>query len=279
MSESVEPTDGSAEAKGTAPAGSVKVVTGSPRQKGFPWKGVGVVIGLLTIGALVFSQLRMISALEDTEAQLAETRTQIVALDSRLAGVSLSVDELADSVDSMATAQASGTGSTPAPAVETGYLPQYVQGATDTAIGLPLGPITGTDAYTADTVTIDPADGTKRVWMVWAHWCPYCQEELPTLKTFYDTFDTDYPGVELATVTTSIDPARGNPLDEYLAAEQFDFPVVVDADGAVSGQMGVNAFPFWVVTDADGTVLLRVAGYMDADRLDSLLTSVAEWEA
>ena len=278
MSESDTSTETPPTTSKPAQASDVKVVTEPASSRRAPWRALGAVTVVAVLGFLVFSQFQLIAAVEDAEASLAETRAQIVSLDSRVAGVSVSVDELADEVTGLATAQSSG-GSTPANVISDGSLPQFVQGVADTAIGLTLGPISGVDGYTSDQVTIDPADGNKRVWMVWAHWCPYCQEELPILKAMHPTFATEYPGVELATISTSIDPARGNPLDDYLAAEQFTFPVVVDTDMTAAAQVGANAFPFWIVTDTDGTVLLRVAGYMDADRLDALLTSVAEFEA
>nr|MDJ0792264.1 TlpA disulfide reductase family protein [Acidimicrobiia bacterium] len=128
-------------------------------------------------------------------------------------------------------------------------------------------------------VTIDPADGQKRIWMVWAHWCPYCQDELPALAASYDDYAEQYPGISIATVTTSIDPTRGNPLDAYLEANQFPFPVLVDEDSSMAAQFGVSAFPFWVVTDGDGIVLLRSAGFLDEPQLASLIESLDAYEA
>jgi thiol-disulfide isomerase/thioredoxin len=126
---------------------------------------------------------------------------------------------------------------------------------------------------------IDPADGTKRVWMVWAHWCPYCQEELPSLAAAYEDLAITFPGIDIATVTSSIDPSRGNPLESYLEQQQFPFPVIVDVDLSLAGQMGVGAYPFWVITDGDGTVLFRSAGLLEHTQLVSLMTSLSEYEA
>ena len=136
-----------------------------------------------------------------------------------------------------------------------------------------LGEIQGVDAYTENVETYDPADGTKRVWMVWAHWCPFCQQELPELSDWYPTVEDQY-STELVTVTTSISPERGNPLEEYLDAEQFPFPVIVDPESALAVQMGVSAFPFWLVTDGDGEVLLRATGLLHIDQVINLFNQL-----
>jgi thioredoxin-related protein len=95
----------------------------------------------------------------------------------------------------------------------------------------------------------------------------------------YDELLAAYPSIEIVTVTTSIDPERGNPLDEYLVEEQFPFPVVVDDELRLAGQMGVSAFPFWLVTDGDGTVLLRLSGYLEPARVMELASTLDGYES
>ena len=223
---------------------------------------------ILVVGLLAASQLYLISTLNDTRDELSATRGDVVTL-------SRQVGEVTDSVDALGSAPANAA----TPVVPAGFLPRFEQGQQDTALGMRLGVVEGPDAYSGDTVSIDPADGTKRVWMVWAHWCPYCQQELPSLSALYPGFREAYPGIEIATVTSSIDPTRGNPLDEYLADQQFPFTVVVDEDLRLASQLGVNAFPFWVVTDGDGTVLLRMTGYLEDQRLIDLVAGLDEFGA
>ncbi len=235
-----------------------------------------VIVGsvVLVVGLLLVSQLYLISTLNDTRNELSETRGDVATLTRQ-------VGEATDSVDALASATASAgapsTGNPAAPVLPAGVLPRLEQGQQDTALGMRLGVVEGPDAYTGDAVSIDPADGTKRVWMVWAHWCPYCQQELPSLSALYPGFRETYPGIEIATVTSSIDPTRGNPLDEYLADQQFPFTVLVDDDLRLASQLGVNAFPFWVVTDGDGTVLLRMTGYLEDQRLIDLVAGLDEF--
>ncbi|MGI9584549.1 MAG: TlpA family protein disulfide reductase, partial [Acidimicrobiia bacterium] len=111
---------------------------------------------------------------------------------------------------------------------------------------------------------------------VWAHWCPYCQDELPALSDWYPEISEKYPTSEFVTVTTSVDPSRGNPLPEYLASEQFPFAVVLDDETRIAAQLGVSAFPFWVVTDGEGTVLYRTAGRIGIEAVDQLFTQLEQ---
>ncbi|MCL1598001.1 MAG: TlpA family protein disulfide reductase, partial [Actinomycetia bacterium] len=158
-----------------------------------------------------------------------------------------------------------------------GFLPRFAAGAQDTALGLVLPEISAIEAYSEETIAIDPADGTKRVWLIWAHWCPYCQEELPMMADWYPPNADRFPNSELVTVTTAMDPARGNPLDEYLADQQFPLPVLRDEDGKLSAQFGVSAFPFWVITNGDGTVLYRTAGLLGTDQVEQLFTQLEQF--
>ena len=236
------------------------------------------------MGFLVATQIYLVSAVSSTQEELDATRSElestydeVARLEDQVAAVGSVVDVLAAAQST--TTQPSSTVDAPLATAPAGYLPRFDAGQPDAALGMRLGTVTGPDAYSGDQIAIDPGDGTKRVWMVWAHWCPYCQEELPALSAAYPALQADFPDIEIATITTSIDPSRGNPLEAYLESEQFPFPVVVDGDSALVGQMGVSAFPFWLVTDGDGTVLFRSAGYLDDDQLLNLMTSLSEYSA
>jgi hypothetical protein len=246
------------------------------------WWAIGItVMAVAIVGALAVSQTRMINSLEDA-------RTDIAALESQIASVGDSVDDLAtdvagvadDVTEAAAAAPSVNNGSSspltaPSNAAPAGYLPRYDSQSPDQAIGMTLGRIEGTDAYTEETISFDPADGTKRVWMIWAHWCPFCQQELPELSGWYPGAEDQY-STELVTITTSISPERGNPLDPYLEEQQFPFPVIVDPESALALQTGVSAFPFWLVTDGDGEVLLRVTGLLHLDQVISLFDQLED---
>lgn len=241
-----------------------------------------IAVGIAIIVLFGASQVYLLTSLGTTQAEI---RAQIESLDRRIveletsvAGVSGQIEDIARSA-AVAEASSAPSGATPAPALPAGFLPRFNNEGPDRAIGMTLSTIEGIDAYSDSVMTIDPADGTKRVWMIWAHWCPYCQQELPDLNAWWPEASGNYPTAELITVTTSIDPSRGNPLEPYLDDQQFEFPVVVDLEATIAAQMGVSAFPFWIVTDGDGTVLFRTAGLLEMERVETLFLQLEQFEA
>ena len=229
-------------------------------------------IGAVLVIGLAASQIYLVTS-------LGRTQSDLDALAAEIASVDDVVSNLSDDVAAVAEVQQGSANVSPAPTVVDGFLPRFQPGTQDTALGLVLPEIAAVEAYSEETVTIDPSDGTKRVWLIWAHWCPYCQEELPMMAEWYPQSAEQFPNSELITVTTAMDPARGNPLDEYLAAQQFPLPVLRDEDGKLSARFGVSAFPFWVVTNGDGTVLYRTAGLLGVDQVEQLFTQLEQFDS
>jgi thiol-disulfide isomerase/thioredoxin len=233
----------------------------------------GLLIALAVgVAAVLAMQVFMLISASQTEDQLAALDEQVdeVAFDvsevrRSVVDVDRKVDELSATVP--VTPAASGASAAAAPDVPAGTLPPFQQGQPDAALGVVLGEVAGPEYYSGTNLTVDPSDGTIRAWMVWAHWCPYCQQELPPLDEWYTANADSYPNVELLTVTTSIDEARGNPLEPYLDELQLSFPAIVDVDLSLAEQFGASAFPFWVFTAPDGSTLLRIAGYLEIEQV------------
>lgn len=228
-------------------------------------------------GAFVFAGLALVAVLVMQIVLLVQSTQTRSDVDALAEEVQALADDVVDVEASLAVV---GSTASPAPAVESippGALPPYDPNQpNDAALGMQLGTVTGTEYYTATAATIDPGDDTHRVWLVWAHWCPHCQDELPEVSAWYEENAASYPGVELVTVTTAIDPSRGNPLEPYLDESQFPFPVIVDEELAIASQLGSSAFPFWMVTDGSGTVLVRIPGAIGTEAIEQIFTQLDE---
>jgi thiol-disulfide isomerase/thioredoxin len=214
-----------------------------------------------------------------TDEQITALDEQINSVGDDVADVQESVNVVDTKVDDLATGSlvapsASGASAAVAPSVPPGSLPVFEQGQPDAALGMVLGEVDGVEYYTETELVIDPADGTARAWLIWAHWCPHCQRELPPLSDWYTENADLYPNVELISVTSSIDPTRGNPLEPYLDDLQLPFPAILDPDLALAEQFGLSAYPFWVFTAPDGTTLLRIAGFLEIDQVAEIFAQL-----
>lgn len=243
--------------------------------------GGALLVGIAVLGV----QLVTLQAANDARAEAEAAGANAVAAAGRVGELQAELDTLAGAVDaleegievdrlgdSVATGEASSAG--------TGdELPAYPSTGPDPAVqaGMRLSGLTGDEYYSGERMTIAPDGERATVWLVWAHWCPHCQNDLPALATFMDDAATDYPHVQVVTITTSIDDSRGNPLVPYLDASQFPFPVLVDTDGSLAASLGTPAFPFWVVTGPDGEVLLRRPGAFGNEQLPNLFGSIEEF--
>ncbi len=245
---------------------------------------IALAIGLVAVFAMQVFTLISASRTDEQITALDENITdldqQIALVSGDVATIQKSVDVVDEKVDDLAAGSliapaASGASAAVAPGVPTGYLPLF-EGQPDAARDLVLGEVTGVEYYTKTEMTVNPADGTARAWLIWAHWCPYCQQELPPLSDWYAENADQYPNVELISVTSSIDPARGNPLEPYLDELQLPFPAILDPDLALAEQFGLSAYPFWVFTSGDGRTLLRTAGLLGVEQIEILFNQLEE---
>ena len=236
-----------------------------------------MIVAAIALLAVLVMQVVLLVQGTQTRADVDALTEDVSALAGDLGDVEDSLAAVGAEVDGLAAA---GATASPAPAVATlppGARPPFDPNQpNDAALGLQLGSVTGTEYYTAAATSIDPADDTARVWLIWAHWCPHCQTELPEVSEWYEEHAADYPDIELVTISTAIDPGRANPLEPYLEDSQFPFPVLVDDDTSIAGQLGASAFPFWMVTDGEGTVLVRIPGAIGIDTVEQIFTSLEE---
>jgi thiol-disulfide isomerase/thioredoxin len=278
-----DPTDETVSAPPDVPAGVVEVGRGSATTRSSPGRGLGRALLGLALVAVIALQIVILQQVNTSRDDLDATRGAIAGLQVDVRGLDGRVEDLTGRVDGLALAPAGGGGSGQSDAISVapGSLPPFTDPQSDVAVrdGYVLGQLSGLEYYSDADTTIDPADGTARVWLVWAHWCPYCQQELPALAAWWPENQERFPNSELVSVSTSMDETRGNPLTPYLDSEQFPFPVLMDPDLRLGQQFGTSAFPFWVVTDGDGTVVFRVAGAIGVDAIESIFTQVDQMES
>jgi cytochrome c biogenesis protein CcmG, thiol:disulfide interchange protein DsbE len=83
----------------------------------------------------------------------------------------------------------------------------------------------------------------------WATWCGPCREEMPALQQVAD----DYRDKGLVVLLVNVGEDQ-NLIWTFLSQLQITAPVLLDPDGAVSGQYRVRAMPTTYFIAADGTI-------------------------
>ena len=120
------------------------------------------------------------------------------------------------------------------------------QPAPDFALRSSLGENLRLSEYRGDVVMIN----------FWATWCGPCRQEMPLLDEMYARYQR--VGFNLLGVNIDDDSSRAMAMIEELGV---DFPVLFDADKAVSRLYDVEAMPVTVLVDREGTVRFVHNGY------------------
>lgn len=132
----------------------------------------------------------------------------------------------------------------------------------------------GSGGFKVERESVDWSDyvGSPAVISIWAEWCPHCQVELPVLRDVM----TEFPGVRLVTILSSIGTQPGPEPDEYLADNELTFPVAVDDEaGRLAQAFGLEAFPSILFVDASGTVTYANTGEVPAAELRAQLEALS----
>ena len=107
----------------------------------------------------------------------------------------------------------------------------------------------------------------------WATWCPPCRGEMPHIEDLYKEYNKNQGEVVILGVAS---PNLGNEgseedIKEFLNQNKYNFPVVMDKDGALAYQYGISAFPTTFIIDKYGYVIQYVPGAMDKETMKSLI--------
>ena len=112
-----------------------------------------------------------------------------------------------------------------------------------------------------------PFDSTRLAGRVvlydfWATWCGPCHLQADVLKAIYP--EARARGAEFVGVAT------GEPIDvvrEFLGRRPLPYPVALDPEGRLEGQLAIYGLPTLVVVDRSGRIAYRHTGLIDADSL------------
>ncbi len=100
------------------------------------------------------------------------------------------------------------------------------------------------------TVSLSDFRGQYVLVNFWASWCPPCMREMPDLYAYHLAHRDS--GFTLLAVNVNEDAAT---VDEFVRANNFDFPVALDTTGVVFQRFGGDGLPSSFLIGPDGSLV------------------------
>jgi len=93
-----------------------------------------------------------------------------------------------------------------------------------------------------------------------ATWCPPCRAEIPDFERFH----RENKDVVLIGINIQEDKAT---VEEFLSSMGVTYPVLLDRDGKVSAQFGIEGIPTTFLIDKNGKIVAKNVGMMTYEQL------------
>lgn len=104
----------------------------------------------------------------------------------------------------------------------------------------------------------------------WATWCPPCREEMPSMQRL----KVKMTGRPFAMLGVNSGEPIGD-IEEFLKGVKVNFPILLDADSAVTRRWKVYGLPTSFLVDRQGRVRYSLTGTTEWDE-DEALTRIEE---
>lgn len=100
----------------------------------------------------------------------------------------------------------------------------------------------------------------------WATWCGPCHLQADVLKDLYP--EARARGAEFVGIATGEPP---DVVREFLARRPLPYPIALDPESRLEGELAIYGLPTLVVVDRRGRIAYRHTGLIDADTLRQVL--------
>lgn len=111
--------------------------------------------------------------------------------------------------------------------------------------------------------------------LLWATWCLPCQKELPAVQEVVER----HADKTIHVLAISKDSPRSlAKVKAFVKRHNYPFTYLLDADGAVSADLMVDAIPHSFVVDRQGDIVYSHTGYRKGDELDLEKALLKLWQ-
>ncbi|AZK48126.1 TlpA family protein disulfide reductase [Paenibacillus lentus] len=122
-----------------------------------------------------------------------------------------------------------------------------------------------------DKVLLSDYRGKVVVLNFWASWCEPCVKEMPLINEVYESNQLD-----VATLFVNVGESKGT-VNEFLTANRFEFPVMIDVTGKVAGLYGIVGLPVTYIIDKKGNLHHSIIGEItSSEQLQAYIQAAAD---
>lgn len=145
---------------------------------------------------------------------------------------------------------------------------------------VPAPDFTLTDQF-GESHTLSDYQGKIVFLNFWATWCSPCKSEMPDIQALYEAHGGNAEDLVVLGVAQPGVGREGSSEDiaDFLAEGGYTYPVVMDEDGSVFAQYGIQAFPTTFMISSDGTVYGYVEGAISAEIMEDIVRQTVEAES
>jgi len=98
-------------------------------------------------------------------------------------------------------------------------------------------------------VSLSDLKGSPVLLNFWATWCGPCRGEMPYLQQIYEKWQT----MGLVLLAINIGESSSD-VEEFMQSQGLSLPVLLDGDGAIAAQYGIEYIPATFFIDTEGIV-------------------------
>jgi peroxiredoxin len=106
-------------------------------------------------------------------------------------------------------------------------------------------------ALDGKTYTLDGLRGKVVLLNFWATWCPPCRREMPDMEKLYQRFSSK------GLVVLAVSDEKRETVEEFLAKQNYTFPVLLDAGRTVNTAFGIEGIPNSFLFDRNGKLVAQ----------------------
>ncbi len=116
-------------------------------------------------------------------------------------------------------------------------------------------------------VSLSDLKGNPVLINFWATWCPPCRGEMPYLQQIYEKWQI----MGLVLLAINIQESSSD-VEGFMQSQGLSLPVLLDSDGAIAAQYGIEAIPATFFIDSEGTVQeVKVGAFQSTAEIEESL--------